>query len=288
MSKQTLKKLPRTYFFLWLAIIAAYMSWLAFFLKHDTYAPSETGISGAASYAAWAVLSTTILLVFPLCIKVFLYGSPPGKLIRIFCLSSLALGFAYVTWYCFLKDPFEYTASMIGLDYPLHFKLWGIISSVSIFLNVLYMYRINGYHSRSGVICGSLGSAAIFVTINVPSAGEKLILNSLRCMSHWAGALLFAFLLAFSIVVFLAGKARQGNRRYIALLVSFLFILITMLVLLVAVGKNGIIEGLPTWAAYLLLFLVNFTDVFKENGKPHEKEEVPAKTKSAEKTMSLK
>ena len=123
---------------------------------------------------------------FPVYIKLFLYGREPGKALKYFCLIGLVAGCAYITWYCFLKNPFEYTASMIGLEYPLQFKLWGLLSSVTIFTNVLYMYRINGYHSRAGVICGSIGCAAIFVTISVPPQA-KLILNSLRCMSHWTG-----------------------------------------------------------------------------------------------------
>ena len=44
-----------------------------------------------------------------------------------------------------------------------------------------------------------------------------------------------------------------------------------MLVLLATVGKNGIIESLPMWAVYLLLFLINFTKLFDVE-KTEEKE----------------
>ena len=280
MEKQTAEKAFKPYAILWLAMTAAYAVWMTFFLKFDTYPSGETGITSFRNYVVWTCLTIAALLLFIVYIRVILYGPTPGKALKYFCLAGLIIGCAYITWYGFLKDPFAYTASMIGLDYPIEFKLWGLFASLTVFTNVLYMYRMNGYHSRAGVICGSLGSAAIFVTINVPSAGEDLILNSLRCMSHWTGALLFAFLLSASILVFLINRARQRNVRYIVLLAVFALILATMLVLLVVVGKNGVIEGLPSWSAYLLLFLVNFTGIFKEKPKavplkPDEAEHVP-------------
>ncbi len=288
MLLKTSEKLSKTYLYLWLAMTGAYAVWMTFFLKYDTYPSAETGIPSLKAYVVWTLFSIVVLLLFPVYIKLFLYGREPGKALKYFCLIGLVAGCAYITWYCFLKNPFEYTASMIGLEYPLQFKLWGLLSSVTIFTNVLYMYRINGYHSRAGVICGSIGCAAIFVTINVPSAGEDLILNSLRCMSHWTGALVFAFMLAASVIVFLANRAKSGNAKYKALLTVFALILLTMLVLLVVVGKDGIIEGIPSWASYLLLFLVNFTGLFKDKPQTAKPEEAPAETEDVEETAAAR
>ena len=74
-----------------------------------------------------------------------------------------------------------------------YFKAWGVLASLSIFTNTIYMYRKNNYKGKAGVIVTSLGCAAIFVTINVPSAGLDLVMTA-RCLSHWATALIFAFL----------------------------------------------------------------------------------------------
>ena len=199
-----------------------------------------------------------------------MYGSI-GKGAKLFALVSLVFGCVFITWYGFFKNPFEYTASMIGLDYPWHFKMWGIFAPISIFVNTLYMYRKYDYSNKAGIISGSIGSAAMFVTINVPSAGEELILNSLRCMSHWTGALVFAFGCAVPIVMFLVHMAKTRDKRFIVSAVAFCGILLTMLVLLATVGKNGIIESLPMWAVYLLLFLINFTKLFDVE-KTEEKE----------------
>ena len=151
---------------------------------------------------------------------------------------------------------------MIGLEYPWSFKLWGILSTSSIFINTLYMYRKFGYRNHAGLTASCVGCAALFITINVPSAGEDLILNSLRCMSHWTGALVFAFGAAAPVVLFLLHQAKTKQPLWIALAVFFCVVLALMLTLLIVVGKDGIIEGIPVWSVYLVLLLVNFTPLF--------------------------
>ena len=116
--------------------------------------------------------------------------------------------------------------------------------------------------ARAGVILGSIGSAAIYVTINCPSMGEEIHLDSARCMAHWTGALLFAFCCAAPMVLLLINKARELKGRFMVGLIVFCAILLTMLVLLLTVGKSAIIENIPMQAAYVLLFLLNFTNVF--------------------------
>ena len=270
--------MPKGYIVLWAVITLAYVVWMTCFMGSDTYPAAETGMTNPAYYPVWTVFSAVLLMLFPVYIKAFLFGREPGKALRIFCLANLIFGCAFVTWYGFFKDPQKFTASMIGLEYPWHFKMWGLFSSLSVYTNVLYMYRRNGFYSRVGTVCGALGSAAIFVTINVPSAGEDLILSSLRCMSHWTGALVFAFLLAISVVVFIGSRAKTKDKKYIALLVVYAAILAAMLVLLVAVGKDGIIENLPMWATYIVLFLVNFTGLFrqKQDAPAAEEAKIPA------------
>ncbi|MBQ7596754.1 MAG: hypothetical protein IJU45_08840, partial [Clostridia bacterium] len=112
--------------------------------------------------------------------------------------------------------------------------------------------------------------AAIFITINVPSAGENLI-PTLRCISHWTGALVFAFGCAISIVAFLGSKTKAKDKKFTVMFYTFLAVLVTMLVLLVTVGKDGIIESLPMWATYAVLLLANFTNIFTSK-KTEEKE----------------
>lgn len=294
MKEKTLK-MPKGYTIMWLVFSAAYAIWMGFFMSkivlnnyesvaartvdgilHDNI----TGMIGIHwAYPLWAIFSTLCLLAFILYIKKFLYSGENTKAGKIFCLINLIFGCAFITWYGFfdVKDIFDegasITASMIGLEFPWHFRMWGVFTSLSVFTNTLYMYNKYGYNNRLGIVLGSIGCAAIYVTINCPSAGEDLHLDSLRCMAHWSGALLFAVLCAAPMLLFLFKKTREKNKKFTIAFVAFGALLLTMLVLLVTVGKSGTIENIPVWAAYGIFFLANFTNVF-ESKKEEIKETV--------------
>ena len=281
MSK--VKKQPsfKAYAAMWIAIIAAYAVWMIAFMRKIVlvnYATVEertvdgithANISGMMGhewlYPIWVAVSCICLAMFIVYIKVLLYGKEPGKALKIFCLFGVIFGCVYVGFFGdqpFIEKVKFITASMIGLDFPWHFRGWGVIASATVFSNTLYAYRKFGYHSRVGVILGSIGSAAIYVTINCPSMGEEMHLDSPRCMAHWTGALLFAFCCAAPMVLLLINKARELKGRFLVGLIVFCAILLTMLVLLLTVGKSAIIENIPMQAAYVLLFLLNFTNIF--------------------------
>lgn len=251
----------------------------------DTRYTFPTDISGMAGkewlYPIWVVASVICLALFIVYINKFLFAEELGKGHKIFALISLIVGFAYITAYGFFDvqvyntadgtffqattvDKIKYvTASMIGLSHPWCFRFWGILASESVFVNTMYIFRKYNYSNAFAVILGSLGSAAIFMTINLPSMGEELYLNSPRCLGHWSGALLFAALCAAPLVIFLFVKAKSGDKKFILTMIIFCLILAAMLVLLITVGKSAIIENLPMWAAYVIIFVLNFTGVFE-------------------------
>lgn len=284
--------MPKGYLAMWIAISLAYLIWMVFFMKDIVLVNYATvaertvdgvlhaNISGMLGhewlYPVWVVLSTVCLLMFIFYIKDILYAPQLTKAIKAFCLVGIIFGCVYVTWYGFFGDqPFiekvkTITASMIGLDFPWHFRGWGVFASMTIFTNTMFAYRRYNYNSKLGVILGSIGSAAIFVTINCPSMGEEMHLDSPRCMAHWAGALIFAFCCAAPMVILLFSKARKEKGAFLAAFIIFCAILATMLVLLITVGKSAIIENIPMQAAYILLFLLNFTNIFEKKATAKE------------------
>lgn len=290
--QQTKNRMPKGYLAMWIAISLAYLIWMVFFMKDIVLVNYATvaertvdgvlhaNISGMLGhewlYPVWVVLSTVCLLMFIFYIKNILYAPQLTKAIKAFCLVGIIFGCVYVTWYGFFGDqPFiekvkTITASMIGLDFPWHFRGWGVFASMTIFTNTMFAYRRYNYNSKLGVILGSIGSAAIFVTINCPSMGEEMHLDSPRCMAHWAGALIFAFCCAAPMVILLFSKARKEKGAFLAAFIIFCAILATMLVLLITVGKSAIIENIPMQAAYILLFLLNFTNIFEKKAAAKE------------------
>lgn len=298
-------KMKKVYTWLWGIIAAVYGLWMALFMSWDQYPyiiptdadmqlPAEAFVAkfdgmlyeplypNALVFWLWVVASTVLLVCYALFIRKILFGKEITKLTTVFCMVNLLAGFVFITWYGFLSFPEQFgniltdvTASMLGLRYPWYFKAWGVLASLSIFTNTIYMYRKNNYKGKAGVIVTSLGCAAIFVTINVPSAGLDLVMTA-RCLSHWATALIFAFLGAAGVIIFLFHKCREKDKKYIIATVIFIAVLLLMLVLLVTVGKSAFIENLPMWVAYALLFIINFTSFFDKKEKKVIKETVNA------------
>lgn len=291
------KNMMKIYTVMWAVVAVVYGLWMSFVMSWDQYPyiiPTSADMALPADqfiakfdgmlyepmyasetiYWLWVIGSTILLFFYAFFIKKILFAEKLGKATTIFCILNLIAGFAFITWYGFLSFPKQFgniltdvTASMLGLKYPLEYKIWGVLSSLSVFTNVLYMYRKNNYYGKAGIILTSLGCAALFVTINVPSAGLELIMTP-RCLGHWASALIFAFLGAAGIVIFLFHKCKEKDKKYIISTIVFIAILVLMLVLLVTVGKSAFIENLPMWVAYILLFVINFTSFF---GKKDEK-----------------
>lgn len=285
------KKMLNVYTALWGAIAVAYGLWMAIFMRWDQYPyiiptqadmllPAEEFVAkfdgmlyeplypNALVYWLWVIGSTALLFCYAVFIRRILFAEKLSKVTSVFCMLNLFAGFAFITWYGFLSFPEQFgniltdvTASMLGLRYPWQFKLWGVLASLSIFTNTLYMYRKNNYRGKAGVIVTSLGCASIYITVNVPSAGLDLVMTP-RCLGHWATALIFAFLGAAGVIIFLFHKCKQKDRKYIIATVIFIAVLLIMLALLVFVGKSAFIENLPMWVAYALLFIINFTSFF--------------------------
>lgn len=284
------KKMMKIYTIILAVVAAVYGLWMAIFMSWNQYGfvdpepymdlPAEEfvamfdGVLQAEMYPSpliywlWVIGSTALLVLYAVFIKKILFAEKLGRGITAFCMLNLIVGFVFITWYGFFDFPSQFgniltdvTASMLGLRYPWHFKMWGVFASLSIFTNTLYMYRKNNYAGKAGVIVTSLGCASIFVTINVPSAGLDLVMTA-RCLGHWATALIFAFLGAAGVIIFLLHKCKEKDKKYIIATVIFVAILALMLVLLVTVGKSAFIENLPMWVAYALLFIINFTSFF--------------------------
>lgn len=292
------EKMPKLYTVMWSVITAAYAVWMILMkntvlVKFESVAERTvqlfkdkppvvfddiTGMIGRHwLYPVWVVFSVLCLALFAVYIKKILYGEPK-KFWKYFCLTSLVFSFVFVTWYALMGERYDLvekmknvTASMLGLDFPWHFRMWGVFSSVSVFTNIFYAYNKHGFNSKVGVILGSIGSAAIFLTINLPSVGEQADFSNPRCLFHWLGALLFAFLSAAPLGILLFKKMRAGSKKYKVSFIFFIAIVVIMTTLLVTVGKSALIENLPVWVAYALMFALNFTSYFDEKKPEREK-----------------
>ncbi len=294
MNETNLRPMPKVYSILWGVIALAYALWMTFIMRpiilNNYETPAGRTVDGLLYdditgfmghhwlFPIWVIVSTATLLLFPVCIKKLLYAEKLGNFAKWFCLIGAIVGCVYIVAFGFLdtyardgsmatfSDKLHYvTASMIGLTWPWLFKLWGILGGLTLFTNAMYAFRKYDYSNKAAVIMGSLGAAAIYLTINCPSFGETKDFSVPRCLAHWSGALIFAVCIAAPFIILLFAKARQEKGRFLAMLIVAVVFLGTMLVLLITVGKSAMIENLPMVGGYLLAILLNFTNVFEPN-----------------------
>ncbi len=191
---------------------------------------------------------------------------------RIFCMIWLFIGVGYITWFNSLAvtylgesfGRFVKTASVISMVHPNLYILWVVFIIASLWLNISYMYRHNDYDGKVGKVSMYLGFVCIIITKIIPHEDDF----NWRMVVHWTAALAFGVFCAASIILFLINKSKN-NKRFLFTLLFFIAVLVLMIVLLILFKENGAIETLPIWCAYLILYLVNFTNFYKQ--KPGNK-----------------
>ncbi len=117
----------------------------------------------------------------------------------------------------------------------------------------------------AGYVCMALGVLCLMTCVHIPSTRVP----GLQMYAHWSTALLFAVFFAAAIVLHLLFPANP-NKKYKITLICFCGLLLAIIIALIAAGKNGFSESLPMWAAYIIIFLDNFTpvlDMKEENRK---------------------
>ena len=183
-----------------------------------------------------------------------------GMIFKYTAMVLLIGSFIYFTVYGFLSNPFlpSGTASEIGLKYPTAFKFWGFTTSLALTVNLVYTYTRKPLSKKAasiaGYVCMGLGVACLMTCVHIPSTREP----GLQMYAHWSTALLFAVFFAAAIVLHLIFPPKP-NKKYKIALICFCALLGVIVIALLAAGKNGFIESLPMWAAYIIIFLDNFT-----------------------------
>ena len=80
-------------------------------------------------------------------------------------------------------------------------------------------------------------------------------------MLHWIGAIGFIALNGAALLLFFLHHFKT-HISYKITSFAVAGMLLAMLVILLTVGKSGLLELVPMWIAMILLFLVNFTEIY--------------------------
>jgi len=179
---------------------------------------------------------------------------------RAFCLTLLLVGLFYLVGYMFILDPREHTISMIGLEHPWLFRLWGLVGAVTMVINNLYMMRRYAFKNRFCIFAMILGCVNIAVSVNVPTTDDW----GWQLVVHWGTAIVFGTCMMIPGGLFLLVSAfKKKSRRALLTLIMVVpssLALLTWLIL----DKGGVAQqGIMVFAISMLV-LLNYTNAFSD------------------------
>lgn len=184
------------------------------------------------------------------------------------CVSLLLMALVFNVIFGCLRNPLgeDNTISWIGYDHPFGFIVWGTLTAAAFYVSISRIYRRYNYSGKLGTAALHIAPfmAATFVFIN-DWGWEHVI--------HWIGAIGFIALNGAALLLFFLHNFKK-HVSYKITTFAVAAMLLAMLVILLTIGKSGLLELVPIWISMILLILINTTDIY-----PVVNEPVPAQLK---------
>lgn len=180
------------------------------------------------------------------------------------CLGWLIAAFCYgcVLPFCWENNPLDPfgTLSLLCEDHKLFFWLWVLLCAGANVLNINYMYKKYGFKNKGLTavsVLAFLAACGIAATLGHPvdSWNPKRVI-------HWVVTGVYVVFLAVAIGFFGLLNAKK-NKRYLAVFFGVIAIVIIFVAWLLIIGKSAVHEMVSYALLQIMLFLLNFTNVFK-------------------------
>lgn len=187
---------------------------------------------------------------------------------RFFLGGLLAASFLYTLFLCFQANPLleESTASEIGMRKPALFLIFLLLIGPTFFFNLwnLYeTYQCPKWLDRLGRALACLGVCVLPVLflVNGKIVDGERVYYGISMQVHWACSITY-IACSFACAGFLFLHARRQVPRLNIFVVTIIVTVAAMLSVIIFVGKSGLFEAIPCWIQYIVLFLVNCTNLF--------------------------
>lgn len=161
------------------------------------------------------------------------------------------------------KSPFDYTLSMIGnwYDYYTRFVLWGIITSILLFISIYHIYQSANFKNRKAIRFLILSVIFLVLTVLTPTISEEPIQKELReiFVFNFHGLFGFAFSFFLILSLYLFSRYLSSVDEKLSLK-SFRWLLITVggsILTLFIFGMTGIFEIFFFVSLSIFLFIIN-------------------------------
>lgn len=178
------------------------------------------------------------------------------------CVSLLLMALVFNVIFGCLRNPLgeDNTISWIGYDHPFGFIVWGTLTAAAFYVSISRIYRRYNYSGKLGTAALHIAPfmAATFVFIN-DWGWEHVI--------HWIGAIGFIALNGAALLLFFLHNFKK-HVSYKITTFAVAVMLLAMLVILLTIGKSGLLELVPIWISMILLILINTTDIYPVVNEP--------------------
>ncbi len=178
------------------------------------------------------------------------------------CVSLLLMALVFNVIFGCLRNPLgeDNTISWIGYDHPFGFIVWGTLTAAAFYVSISRIYRRYNYSGKLGTAALHIAPfmAATFVFIN-DWGWEHVI--------HWIGAIGFIALNGAALLLFFLHNFKK-HVSYKITTFAVAAMLLAMLVILLTIGKSGLLELVPIWISMILLILINTTDIYPVVNEP--------------------
>ncbi|MGI6137209.1 MAG: hypothetical protein GX959_01015 [Clostridiales bacterium] len=179
-------------------------------------------------------------------------------------------------------NPITHTISMIGRStilgrFPTLFVFFGIVTNISLLLNINYAYNREGFINtkagKIGNICAYIGVLCLTICTLIPSIEFDEVVDvktTFQVIGHWSGALLFGVFFAISICIYLLME-RKKYKYFLTTFIAFVTLLAGLVISIFFLpnNKNGLVEIVPICLAMLIMIFVN-ADVYPKLSPPTE------------------
>ena len=178
------------------------------------------------------------------------------------CVSLLLMALVFNVIFGCLRNPLgeDNTISWIGYDHPFGFIVWGTLTAAAFYVSISRIYRRYNYSGKLGTAALHIAPfmAATFVFIN-DWGWEHVI--------HWIGAIGFIALNGAALLLFFLHNFKK-HISYKITTFAVAAMLLAMLVILLTIGKSGLLELVPIWISMILLILIKTTDIYPVVNEP--------------------
>lgn len=135
--------------------------------------------------------------------------------------------------------------STVGLDHPVLFTIWGVLTFIALAVNIIYAYSKTKFIKLSLLLIPSLIGMALTLMCDFDYSQHA------QYLAHCIGSLTFSAVTGTTVfLLFLLDK------RYIRAVVCAV-ILITDTILLIIFKETALIEVVPIFSGYILLLSYN-------------------------------